>query len=178
MIQHRNCLYCGKLLGIISCDCAQSKLKVLTNSPMLEQFIKPIYLQDLVSLAKMLPKINFLDHESEIIRRYSIGQWVEVDKYVMFVYELHERLAKIRHTAVIADRRATFVDRVVQCVTRWYKSLITAINRLIDKQEMWLWSESPGMRVKVYRNRLQRWFLPKECATLSECIKSYKRNKK
>ncbi len=43
--------------------------------------------------------------------------------------------------------------------------------QVIDVQELMLWHpDSPGMKVKVRRNRFQRWFYEKHFATLSESL--------
>lgn len=51
--------------------------------------IKPLFLQDLLFLAKELPKIEFLNHEQQVLDNYEQGGWSKVSDYVSFVHQLH-----------------------------------------------------------------------------------------
>lgn len=54
--------------------------------------IKPIYLQDLLSVARELPKIPNIDHEKLILDSYREGSWKAVDKYIDFALSLAKEL--------------------------------------------------------------------------------------
>lgn len=121
MMTHQQCLYCGKLFktSSLTCDCPESQLK-WTYTPK----IKPIYLQDLISVAKSLPKISNMNHEKLIIDSYMNGKWEAVDKYVTFVNELSVELAKTKPNKSLYRK---IMDLVTDYITEFKLYLKTTI---------------------------------------------------
>jgi hypothetical protein len=118
---HHQCLYCGKPFktSSLTCDCPESQLK-WTYTPKL----KPIYLQDLISVAKSLPKISNMNHEKLIIDSYMNGKWEAVDKYVTFVNELSVELAKTKPNKSLYRK---IMDLVTDYITEFKLYLKTTI---------------------------------------------------
>jgi hypothetical protein len=91
---HQQCLYCGReLQGTQACGCEWSQIKWTYKYEYTPKTTKPdinsLYLQDLLFLAKELPKIEFLNHEEQVVANYKLGGWVKVNDYILFVHQLH-----------------------------------------------------------------------------------------
>lgn len=131
MKTHQQCLYCGREIeGTQVCGCDKSRINwmtpkefndkligVLPNSKWRYEYtpkpdINPLFLQDLLFLAKELPKIEFLNHEEQVIANYKKGNWKAVGDYVLFVQQLH---------AILYPNKPLYrkvLDYVADCFTK------------------------------------------------------------
>lgn len=158
MVQHHTCLYCGKALnGVLACKCDKSKLKWMTPKefndkligvlprhqkckleyiqippkPMLHNEIKPIYRQDLLSVARELPKIPNIDHEKLILDSYCEGGWSACDRYIDFVHGLAKELGITKPNKT---RKQIIIEKISNYTTKaisWLKSHLNNLNQVI-----------------------------------------------
>lgn len=148
MMQHHKCLYCGKDTDTgFNCYCPESRLTVTfpKESPlykyrfdyvppfnMTNKEIKPLYKQDLLSVARELPKMEGVDHEQRVLWHFGKGQWSAVDQYVDYVIKYHKLRPVLKPTQT---RREKIIEFVRYYATEMGKWLTGLINRL--KQITW-----------------------------------------
>lgn len=129
MLQHHNCLYCGKeLKGIFMCGCDNSKLARSSSINLMPKHkIKPLYKQDLIFLSKELPVIPNVNHEKLIMDSYIEGGWEAVVSYCDFVYALEREMGLSKPDRGIGRK---IIDFVVKSATYLIRCLRNAYNHL------------------------------------------------
>jgi hypothetical protein len=126
MMTHPNCLYCGKVQdGTQSCGC-YSPIIDYSNGYVstLTRGIKPLYVQDLISVANQLPKIPHMNHERLILDAYRNGGWVKVDEYIDFVVELSKEMGISKPNKSLYRKIMDFVADCTIKVILWLKRIV------------------------------------------------------
>jgi hypothetical protein len=95
--------------------------------------IKPIYLQDLLSVARELPKMEGVNHEERVLWHFGKAQWKGVDDYVDYVQKYHKLRPVLKPIQTRREKIISFVRYYATQIGKW---LIEAINRL-KQIELW-----------------------------------------
>jgi len=128
---HPNCLYCGKVQDSTQpCGCYSPKIynwyeptstRYESTSTLT---IKPIYMQDLLSVANQLPKIPNMNHEKLILDDYRNGGWKSADTYIEFVVELSKEMGVYKPNKSLYQKIMDFVADCTIKVILWIKRIV------------------------------------------------------
>jgi hypothetical protein len=122
-----NCLYCGKVQdGTQACGCYSPKIENYYNGyeSTSTLTIKPIYMQDLLSVANQLPKIPNMNHEKLILDAYRNGGWKSADAYIEFVVELSKEMGVYKPNKSLYRKIMDFVADCTIKVILWIKKIV------------------------------------------------------
>lgn len=83
----------------------------------------PLIKQDLLHQSQQLPKIDFLNHELNIQGAYNTGKWEEVDRYCIFVHQLHTELKPNK----------SLIDKIRSKVAHYTRKVIDALREAYNR---------------------------------------------